>query len=158
MDALMETAPLGPAVFTTAGPVFKGDVVARQLTVTAMTSEAQAMGMSHRRDDQRARHARLERDAAAMADARATIEEFNARLAAGREAWFWPTIAAALATKHHWLVVCCDACGTMIDLDLSVKRRHPDAPINIALRDVRCPRCNGHGAPRITALARWPSR
>jgi len=27
-----------------------------------------------------ARHARLERDAAAMADARATIEEFNARL------------------------------------------------------------------------------
>ena len=26
----------------------------------------------------------------------ATIEEFNARLAAGRAPWFWPTIAAAL--------------------------------------------------------------
>jgi len=81
------------------------------------------MGMNHRRDDPRALMARTDRDTQAMADARATIEEFNARLAAGRKAWFWPTIGAALAAKHHWLVVCCDACGTMIDLDLSVKRR-----------------------------------
>jgi hypothetical protein len=93
-----------------------------------------------------------------MADARATVAEFNARLAAGREAWCWPTIGAALATKHHWLVICCDACGLITDLDLTVKQRHPDAPINIALRDVICPRCNGRGAPRITALAKWPSR
>src|SRR5262245_33130848 len=116
------------------------------------------MGVNHRRDDLRARFAHAQRDANAMADARSTIEAFNARLAAGRDAGFWPTIAAALATKHHWLVVACDACGTVIDLDLTVKRRHPDAPINVALRDVRCPRCNGHGAPRIMALARWPSR
>jgi len=129
----------------------------RRLTMTAMMGEAQAMGMS-RRDDQRASTARTDRDAAAMADARATIEEFNARLAASRAPWFWPTVAAALATKHHWLVVACDACGTVVDLDLTMKRRHPDAPISIALRDVRCPRCNGHGAPRITALGKWPTR
>jgi hypothetical protein len=24
-------------------------------------------------------------------------------------------------------------------------------------RDVQCPRCNGHGRPRIVALAQWPS-
>src|SRR5262245_9486775 len=60
------------------------------------------MGMNHRGDDLRALLARTDRDATAMADARATIEEFNARLAAGREAWFWPTIAAALASRHHW--------------------------------------------------------
>jgi len=40
----------------------------------------------------------------------------------------------------------------VLDLDLTMKRRHPDAPISVALRDVRCPRCNGHGTPRITAL------
>src|SRR5262245_10900086 len=116
------------------------------------------MGMNHRRDDLRAHAARTQRDAQAMADARATIEEFNARLAAGRAAWCWPTIGAALITKHHWLVIACDGCGTVLDLDLTVKRRHPDAPISIALRDVRCPRCNGDGVPRITALAKWPSR
>src|SRR5262245_20307611 len=116
------------------------------------------MGISRRRDDTRSLIERAERDRDAMAEAIASVQVFNARLAAGRRAWFWPTVDAAIATKHHWLVVCCDACGTVIDLDLTVKRRHPDAPINIALRDVRCPRCNGHGAPRITALARWPSR
>jgi hypothetical protein len=55
----------------------------------------------------------VERDAEAMADALATIQSFNSRLAAGRVAWFWPTIAAALATGHHWLVVTCDGCGTV---------------------------------------------
>jgi len=59
------------------------------------------------------------------------------------------TISAALASKHHWLIIACDACGTIIDLDLTVKRRDPDAPIRVALNDVRCPRCNGHGRTRI---------
>jgi len=71
--------------------------------------------------------------------------------------WFWPTVAAALTSKHHWRVIVCDACGTVIDLDLTVKRRDPDAPIREALNDVRCPRCNGHGRTRIVGLARNPS-
>jgi hypothetical protein len=29
----------------------------------------------------------------------------------GKTAWFWPTIAAALTSKHHWLVIACDSCG-----------------------------------------------
>jgi hypothetical protein len=86
------------------------------------------------------------------------FQSFNSRIAAGRVSWFWPTIAAALATGHHWLVVTCDGCGTVTDLDLTMKRRNLDAAINTALRDVICPRCNGNGAPRITALAQWPSR
>jgi len=67
-------------------------------------------------------------------------------------------IAASQCGGGAWLVVCCNACGIVVDLDLRMKQRHPDAPVSIAHRDVRCPRCNGHGAPRITALARWPSR
>ena len=51
----------------------------------------------------------------------------------------------------------CDSCGTVVDLDLRNKPRDPEASIRVALRDVQCPRCNGHGRPRIVALAQWPS-
>ena len=65
--------------------------------------------------------------------------------------------ATALTSKHHWLIIVCDSCDTVIDLDLTVKPRDPDASVRVALRDVRCPRCNGHGRLRIVALARQPS-
>jgi hypothetical protein len=42
-------------------------------------------------------------------------------------------------------------------LDLRVKSRDPEASIRVALRDVQCPRCNGHGRQRIIALAQHPS-
>jgi hypothetical protein len=32
-----------------------------------------------------------------------------------------------LTSKHHWLIIACDSCGTVIDLDLTVK-----LPIGIA--------------------------
>jgi ribosomal protein L44E len=85
------------------------------------------------------------------------VRRFNARLSAKGSAWFWPKIAAAITSKHHWLVIACDSCGTMVDLDLRVKPRDPEASVRVALRGVRCPRCNGHGRPRIIALSRHPS-
>jgi hypothetical protein len=116
------------------------------------------MGQGHRRyEDMLAGSTRAARDARARADALETAQMFNGRLASGRSAWFWPTIGAALVTKHHWLRVVCDGCETVIELDLSVKRRNPDAPVSAALPDVRCPRCNGHGRPRVIGLARFPS-
>jgi hypothetical protein len=78
-------------------------------------------------------------------------------LSAKGYSWFWPKIASALTSKHHWLVINCDSCGTVVDLDLRVKPRDLDASIRVALCDVRCPRCNGHGRPRIIALAWHPS-
>jgi len=43
-------------------------------------------------------------------DALAVVRRFNATAStAGR---VWPTVAAALSSKHHWLVGVCDACGT----------------------------------------------
>jgi NMD protein affecting ribosome stability and mRNA decay len=39
---------------------------------------------------------------------------------------------------------------------LRVKPRDREASIRVALRDVQCPRCNGHGRRRIIALARHP--
>jgi len=55
------------------------------------------------------------------------------------------------------LIIACDSCDTVVDLDLRVKPRDPEASIRVALRGVQCPRCNGHGRPRIIALARHPS-
>jgi len=90
-------------------------------------------------------------------DALATVRHFNAILSAKGYTWFWPKIGAALTARHPWLVILCDSCGTVVDLDLRVKPRDPEASIRVALGDVRCPRCNGHGRPRIAALARQPS-
>jgi len=87
----------------------------------------------------------------------ATVRRFNAILSAKGYAWFWPKITAAITAKHPWLVILCESCDGVVDLDLRVKPRDPEASIRVALRDVRCPRCNGHGRPRILALAARPS-
>jgi len=76
------------------------------------------MGINRRRDDIRGYMQQAERDRAALADALATVEQFNSRLAAGRTAWFWPTIGAALITKHHWLIIACDSCQSITEMDL----------------------------------------
>ena len=115
------------------------------------------MGINRRRDDIRGYIQQAERDRAALADALATVEQFNSRLAAGRTVWFWPTIGAALITKHHWLVIACDSCNTITEMDLTMKPRDPDAPIRVALNDFRCLRCNGHGRRRIIRLAQFPA-
>jgi hypothetical protein len=90
-------------------------------------------------------------------EATATVRRFNADISGKGYSWFWPKITAAFTAKHPWLVIACDSCGTVVDLDLRVKPRDPEASIRVALRDVRCPRCNGHGRPRIVGLSRCPS-
>ena len=100
---------------------------------------------------------RMKRDWEAQCDALATVHRFNARLSAKGYSWFWPKISAALTSKHHWLVIACDSCETVVDLDLRVKPRDHEASVRVALRDVRCPRCNGYRRPRIVALSRYAS-
>jgi molybdenum cofactor biosynthesis enzyme len=112
------------------------------------------MGYNHRNDEIRGNIERMQRDREAYADALATVRQFNARLSAKGAVWSWPKIAAALTAKHPWIIIACDSCGTVVDLDLRVKPRDPEASVRVALHDVRCPRCNGQGRPRIVALAR----
>ena len=78
------------------------------------------MGYNQRNDEIRDNIERMRRDREAYADALATVRQFNARLSAKKTAWFWPTIAAALTSKHHWLIIACDSCGTVIDFDLTL--------------------------------------
>ena len=115
------------------------------------------MGHNARNDEIHEYLEQMRCDREAYEDSLAIVRQFNARLSVKKTAWFWPTIAAALTSKHHWLVIACDSCSTMIDLDLTVKRRDPDGPVRMALNDVWCPRCNGHGRTRIVRLARYPS-
>ena len=112
------------------------------------------MGYNARNDEIRDNITRVRREWEAQRGALATVRRFNATLSAKGYVWFWPKIAAALTSKHHWLIIACDSCGTVVDLDLRVKPRDPEASIRVALRDIQCPRCNGHGGPRIIALAR----
>ena len=115
------------------------------------------MGYNARNDEIRDNVTRMRREWEAQRNALVTVRRFNATLSAKGYVSFWPKIAAALTSKHHWLVINCDSCGTVVDLDLRVKPRDPEASIRVALRDVQCPRCNGHGRPRIIALAQCPS-
>jgi hypothetical protein len=115
------------------------------------------MGYNHRNDEIHDNIVRMQREWEAQRDALATVRRFNARLSAKGAAWFWPKISTALTSKHYWLLIACDSFGTVVDLDLRVKRRDPEASIRVTLRGVRCPRCNGHGRPRIVALSRHPS-
>jgi len=100
---------------------------------------------------------RMKRIWEAEREALLVIRQFNAVLSTRGAVWFWPTIAAAITARHPWLVIARDACGTVVDLDLRMKPRDPEASIRVALRDVRCPRCDGHGRPRIVGLARRSS-
>jgi hypothetical protein len=49
------------------------------------------MGYNQRNDEIRDNIERMRREREAYADALATVEQFNARLAAKKSAWFWPT-------------------------------------------------------------------
>jgi hypothetical protein len=115
------------------------------------------MGYNARNDEIRDNVTRMCREWEAQRAALATVRRFNATLSANGYVWFWPKIAAALTSKHHWLIIGCDSCGTVVDLDLRVKPRDSEASIRIPLRDLRCPRCNGHGRTRIIALAQRPT-
>ena len=52
----------------------------------------------------------------ARRDPLATIRRFHARLSAKGYSWLWPAIAAALTSKHHWLVIACNSCDTIMIL------------------------------------------
>ena len=69
------------------------------------------MGYNARNDEIRDNITRMRREWEAQRGALATVRRFNATLSAKGYVWFWPKIAAALTSKHHWLVIACDSCG-----------------------------------------------
>jgi len=59
-----------------------------------------------RPDNHERRHAveDMQRAWAAQRQSLATVRRFNASLSARGYSWFSPKIAAALVSKHHWLI------------------------------------------------------
>jgi hypothetical protein len=90
------------------------------------------MGYNARNDEIRDNVTRMRREWEAQRNALATARRFNAIRSAKGYVWFWPKIAAALTSKHHWLIIACDSCGTVVDLDLRVKPRDPEASVRVA--------------------------
>jgi hypothetical protein len=88
-----------------------------------------------RSEQMRVDAARWERERQDRADAVAAVEAFNSRLSSKKEVWAWPTIGAALTSKFIWLVVACDSCGLMLDMDLTMKRRDPNVSIRASQSD-----------------------
>ena len=74
-----------------------------------------AMGYNVRNDEIRDNVTRMRREWEAQRGALATVRRFNAILSAKGYVWFWPKIAAALTSKHHWLIINCDSCGTLVE-------------------------------------------
>ena len=68
-----------------------------------------AMGYNARNDEIRDNVTRMRREWEAQRGALATVRRFNAILSAKGYVWFWPKIAAALTSKHHWLIINCDS-------------------------------------------------
>lgn len=101
--------------------------------------------------------ARWRREEGDIERAEQLVEVFNAFLAEGMPPMFFPTIEAAILAKRPWLVTHCQSCDTIIDLDMRVKARPADATVLKAFRDIRCPRCNGHGRPKIVRLSAGPT-
>jgi hypothetical protein len=59
------------------------------------------MGVNRRTPEMQERQRRADADRAARADAAEVIARWNERLAAGRPAWFSPTLGAALIAGHY---------------------------------------------------------
>ena len=110
------------------------------------------MGYNARNDEIRDNVTRMRRDWEAQRNALAIIRRFNAIISAKGHVCFWPKIAAAVTSKHHWLIINCDSCGAVVDLDLRVKPRDPEASVRTALEI-----CNLRGAMGMAARAslRW---
>lgn len=115
------------------------------------------MGVSNRVPEMMAKWAKQRADLKDVADATTAIELFNVRASKNFGVVSWPTVAAALISKHHWAQILCRSCDGITDMDLRVKRRDAAQPVCVILFDVRCPRCNGHGRPQIVRLDKTPS-
>ena len=91
-----------------------------------------------------------ERDA--LRPCAASMQAFGQRLS-------W-VLAQDYCRAHRKASLACDRLRQLRDCGrfrFALKPRDLRLQFALRLRDVRCPRCNGHGRPRIIGLSRYPS-
>jgi uncharacterized membrane protein YqiK len=85
---------------------------------------------------------RAEAEREAIKDAQKIVAIWNARAAAGRELWFFPTSGAAIAAGVPWLSFSCPACQQVGVVDLRTLDRHSGGSISSLIPSVSCRRCS----------------
>ena len=85
---------------------------------------------------------RADAERKALAEAQKIVAIWNARQAAGRALWFYPTIGAAIAAGLPWLSFSCPACGQYAWVDLRTLDRHPGGAISSLIPSLSCRRCS----------------
>jgi hypothetical protein len=99
------------------------------------------MGTSERRLDRIEKRARDAVTAKAAREAKRVVGIWNARHAANRDLWFYPTIGAAIVAKCPWLRFYCPACRQIGEVDLRRLDRHREATIESLIPALSCRRC-----------------
>lgn len=81
--------------------------------------------------------------AKAAASAKRVVAAWNARIAGGKAAEFFPTIGTAVVAGHYVLRHRCPACKQAGSLDLRTMAdaHHPRAPISVLIAALSCKHC-----------------
>jgi hypothetical protein len=96
---------------------------------------------------------------AALDQAVAVIERWNAALASGRRALWSPTIRCAVIAGMPWLDVYCPGCRTSRATDIRTIDRHPLASVGSLMLGLRCSMCLGSAPmPVLGGLHALPPR
>jgi hypothetical protein len=83
---------------------------------------------------------------------------WNARRAANRDLWFYPTIGAAIASECFWLRFYCPACRQIGEVDLRKLDRHRGATIESLIPALSCRRCSPNPPfAKLLGLSKLPS-
>jgi hypothetical protein len=116
------------------------------------------MGSNERRLDMLEKRVREAVTDKAGREAKRVVGIWNARHAANRDLWFYPTIGAAIAAECPWLRFYCPACRQIGEVDLRQLDRHRGATIESLIPGLSCRRC-GPNPPfaKLLGLARLPT-
>jgi hypothetical protein len=116
------------------------------------------MGTNHRRQDMLEKRAREIVTAKAAREAKRVVGVWNARHAANRDLWFYPTIGAAIAAECPWLRFYCPACRQIGEVDLRKLDRHRGATIESLIPALSCRRCSPNPPfAKLLGLSKLPS-
>jgi hypothetical protein len=110
------------------------------------------MGHNVRNDEIRDNITRMRREWEGQRGALATVRRFNATLSVKGYVWFWPKIAAALTSQHHWLVINWTVAAWLLNWTCALNprpRNHPFVLLSVM--------CNVRAATALAGRAslRW---
>jgi hypothetical protein len=116
------------------------------------------MGTNCRRLDMLEQRVRDSVTVKAVRNAKRVVGIWNARHAANRDLWFYPTFGAAIAAECPWLRLYCRACRQIGEVDLRELDRHRGATIESLIPALSCRRCSPHPPfARLLGLASLPT-